>query len=377
MKKNLIEEGMLKKFEVTNFKGFKDKLVLDLTDHRDYEFNSNFIKNDIINKALIYGKNGSGKSNLGYAIFDITYHLTDKMKDPMNGSYINGDSDKNFATFVYEFQFNNNEVKYEYAKFSRTSMMYEKFYVNNELVIYYDFLTKKFSNLSLKGAENLNKNLSDNIKSVVRYIYSNSILEENSPLRLMMDFVDRMLWFRCMDKGPEFTGYMQLPKMMAEMITDNGSIEDYEKFLSDNEIFYDINIKREVTNNLPLLVAELKKGQYSLDTIWSTGTRALTLFYCWSLEFNKVSFLFLDEFDAFYHYETSEYILTLINQNENLQALVTSHNTFLMNNKLTRPDCCFIISNNHIKNLCNATDKDIREAHNLEKMYRNGIFVDI
>ena len=150
MKKINFGETMLKRFEVSNFKGFKDKIVLDLSDHKDYEFNSQFIKNDLINKALIYGKNGSGKSNLGYAIFDITYHLTDKMKVSLNNSYINGDSDKNFATFVYEFQFFDFCVKYEYAKFNPIMMMYEKLFVNDSLVVHYDFLTKKFFKLNIK-----------------------------------------------------------------------------------------------------------------------------------------------------------------------------------------------------------------------------------
>ena len=57
-----------------------------------------------------------------------------------------------------------------------------------------------------------------------------------------------------------------------------------------------------------------------------------------------------------------------------MQVILTSHNTYLMQNKLTRPDCCYIMSDNKITNLCNATDKEIREAHNLEKMYVNGVF---
>ena len=47
-----------------------------------------------------------------------------------------------------------------------------------------------------------------------------------------------------------------------------------------------------------------------------------------------------------------------------------------MQNKFTRPDCCFLMTKNCIKNLYNSTDKEIREAHNLEKMYINGVFTD-
>ena len=44
---------MLKRFEVKNFKGFKDKLVFDLSATREYAFNTEFICNNIVNKALI------------------------------------------------------------------------------------------------------------------------------------------------------------------------------------------------------------------------------------------------------------------------------------------------------------------------------------
>ena len=68
---------MLKRFEVENFKGFNDKIVFDLT-AREYSFNPLLVNNGIVNKAIIYGKNGIGKSSLGIALFDIVRHLTDK-----------------------------------------------------------------------------------------------------------------------------------------------------------------------------------------------------------------------------------------------------------------------------------------------------------
>lgn len=369
------EYTMLKKFEVTNFMGFKNKIQLDLSDHRDYEFNQSFIKKNIINKAIIYGKNGTGKSNLGYAIFDITYHLTDKRKLQMRiNNYTNGDNDKKFATFAYFFQFGENEVKYEYAKTNPMNLLYEKLFINNDLIVHYDFTTKTFSELKVEGAENFNTKITENIKSVIRNLYYSISLPDDSPIKQMVEFVDRMLWFRCIDEGPQFSGYMELPKLLADMINENSTVEDFEKFLNKNDLNYNIEIKRDVINNINVILAKFKYAELPLNAIWSTGTHALTLFYCWSLEFDKVSFLYLDEFDAFYHYETSEFVLKTLNNNKKLQSIVTSHNTYLMNNKLTRPDCCFIISNNTVKNLCNCTDKEIREAHNLEKMYRNKIF---
>ena len=71
---------MLVKFQVKNFKKFKDEIIFDLSNTRNYSFNEEVIKDKILNKALIYGSNGSGKSNLGFAIFDIIFHTTDNEK---------------------------------------------------------------------------------------------------------------------------------------------------------------------------------------------------------------------------------------------------------------------------------------------------------
>lgn len=71
---------MLKKFSVNNFKNFKTKTVFDLGNPLSYEFNEELIKSGCVTKAVVLGINGSGKSNLGLAIFDIIFHLTDKEK---------------------------------------------------------------------------------------------------------------------------------------------------------------------------------------------------------------------------------------------------------------------------------------------------------
>ena len=55
---------------------------------------------------------------------------------------------------------------------------------------------------------------------------------------------------------------------------------------------------------------------------------------------------------------------------KNCQMIMTSHNTNLMTNRLMRPDCMFILSRNGMLTaLCNATTRELREGHNLEKMY--------
>lgn len=84
--------------------------------------------------------------------------------------------------------------------------------------------------------------------------------------------------------------------------------------------------------------------------------------------------MYVDEFDAFYHFELANSVIRLLNKINGVQILTTSHNTDLMSNDLLRPDCYFLIRNNRIVPMSEATDKELRKAHNLQKMYKAGAF---
>lgn len=81
---------MLSYFEVKGFKKFEEKVIINFEDVRDYKFNRECIKENTIKNAIIYGKNGTGKSSLGLAILDLTAHLDDKnMPFDLYKNYLN------------------------------------------------------------------------------------------------------------------------------------------------------------------------------------------------------------------------------------------------------------------------------------------------
>lgn len=84
----------------------------------------------------------------------------------------------------------------------------------------------------------------------------------------------------------------------------------------------------------------------------------------------------MDEFDAFYHTDLSMAVVRKILGIEDVQAVITSHNTDLLSNQLLRPDCFFKMEDNKIKAFSDLTPKALREAHNLQKMYKAGAFND-
>lgn len=366
---------MLKFFEVSNFKGFKDKISLDLANNRNYSFNNQLIKNSLCNKLLIYGKNGSGKSNIGDAIFDLTFHLTDKAKNKLIPYYLNADNtNEKVAKFKYVFKFDDEEIVYEYEKFNQFKLNKEKLYTKNKILIYYDYFNKQDNVVNLPEAKKLNINLPSNDISILKYIYRNTIQTEKNVIWKMIDFVENMLSFKSLREN-EYQGYQENSQLLADMIYNHNALKDFENFLKINSIEYDLEFQMNHFTGQREIMVKMNKGLVPLTNIASTGTMSMLLYFCWSLEFPKISFLFLDEFDAFYHYETSEYILKQVLNNSNFQAIITTHNTSLLSNELVRPDCGYIIKNNlTIKKVCDCTEKEIREAHNLEHLMKSGAF---
>ncbi len=366
---------MLKRFEVENFKGFKDRLVFDLT-ARDYEFNKDIVKDGIVNKGIIYGKNGIGKSNLGIALFDIVSHLTDKEKFPPQyySNYLNLDSNTECAEFKYVFQFDGDEVTYIYHKASPFNLIDEELHINNKRVLYYNYFKKDKNFIDKELIGELKVELIDNKLSVLKYIYRNTPTSPSSPFNKLMVFVDKMLWYRGLSDGNVYCGFTNGSTLILEGLYASGKKDEFELFLKENDLNY--KLQWVTINGMHELLAVFpSKNAAPFLSIASTGTMSLFLYFYWTVvAFDKISFLFIDEFDAFFHYESAESIVLRLNKNRNFQSFLTSHNTYLMQNKLTRPDCCFIMTENKVSSLFNCTSKEIRQAHNLEKMYINGAF---
>jgi AAA15 family ATPase/GTPase len=110
----------------------------------------------------------------------------------------------------------------------------------------------------------------------------------------------------------------------------------------------------------------------------STGMKSLTVLFYWLqnaiFNENPPSFVFIDEFDAFYHQRLSEYVVNVIKKINNCQFILTTHDTGVMSNDIMRPDCLFLMHKDKVESLSSLTDKELRFAHNIEKMYRAGAF---
>lgn len=367
---------MLKKFTVKNFKGFKDELVFDLGSANNYEFGTNAVKDGIINKALIYGKNACGKSNLGLALFDIVLHLTDKEKRfEKYPVYLNLNSDQQYASFEYLFSFSGKDVTYKYTKTDMQNLRTEELVIDGHMVIQYDF-AKDEGWSTLDGTQYLRMESPDGKLSKLKFIKNNAILVDNDTNRIfnqLMEFVDNMLLFYCLhERG--YQGLVLGVDNVEDVIVKSGKLKDFEHFLNKAGINESLDYLE--VNGLKQILFKYKNGSIAFQQAASAGTLALELFYYWYLKISNASLVYIDEFDAFYHYELAELITKMLLKEYQTQIILTTQNTDLMSNDILRPDCYFLLADNKINPLSELTSKELRKAHNIQKMFKAGAFND-
>lgn len=327
-------------------------------------------------KTVVYGKNSIGKTNLGLAIFDIVSHLSSNNVSPgLYDYYLNANFPREFfcvgiAEFHYVFSFDD-EIDYYYAKDENHTLVYEKVTINGKLLYEYGDISENYDFEALKEfAPTLNLSMK-NVESILRYIVSNTILSENHPLRRMMKFVSNMLWFGSLDEN-RYIGYKTQSKDYFDFIFKGDNLTEFEKLLHAAGVEEDLVALKDNDGKERLYFKTATPLPFF--SVASSGTRALYTFFYWYKTAVDVSLMFIDEFDAYYHYELSETIVKILEKMSNTQVILTSHNTNLLSNRIMRPDCFFIMTQNGLTSFANATDRELREGHNLEKLYMSGEF---
>ena len=363
---------MLKLFETSGFKNFENKIVLDFSDIRDYKFSTECVKDNLLNTLIIYGRNSVGKSNFGLALFDIVSHFTSKNVTPgLYDYYLNVNNTSGYAEFRYVFQFGHNEIDYRYKKDKDQILLYEYVSLNSKVLMEYDYVSHSGRMDGLKALAPTLNFVFQSEGSLLKYFINNTILDNIHPLRQFMWFISNMLWFRSLDEN-RYIGYKVKSNDYYEFIFDPAILKELEEFLHKSGVEEKLTVKEDNDGKKRLYFDT--KTPLPFFKVASSGTKALYTFFYWFKTAKDVSLLYIDEFDAFYYYELSENIVTMLEKTSRFQKILTSHNTNLLSNRIMRPDCYFILTKNKLTSLANATDRELREGHNLEKLYMSGEF---
>lgn len=375
---------MLTSFSVKNFKNFEKKFTIDLSNTKQYAYSEACVKDGIVKTGLIYGPNSIGKSNLGKAIFDIVQNLTDKERTPaLYSSYANARHPELAIEFVYEFVFGSSRVRYEYSKLTYEDIIKEVFFINGVEVVsrYGDSF-----HTNLEGTETLNSNKLNSKISVMRFIKANAVLADNPTNNVVwsfFSFIDRMLMFSNLRQN-YYQGFIVGNPAVDVEIIKKGKLAELEAFLNSADV--ECSLKNLEINGQQKMFFYFGDNHY-ID-FWenaSTGTQSLVFFFYWYMQMQAdpslaPSFVYLDEFDAFYHEKTAAKVVELLRQTQS-QVILTTHDSSLLTNELLRPDCAFNMlpeyknSDSYVMGpLSSRTEKELRQALNIPKMFRAGAF---
>ena len=372
---------MLKKFTVSNYRSFEGPITLDFTKVGDYDFNEECIKDGVINKAIIYGKNAVGKTNFSKAILDVVTMIPGLTSDFVLNSvqsklvgYLNAKSEKEFARFEYTFEIDGCEIEYIYEKSDINHIQFESLKIDQQLFYELDFSThigefdtfKKYPELA-----HLNLDVWSNKISVLKYILSHVKLQELTILRNLELFISGMMTVQALIETHHT--YYQAKSSISLVILENNLVKEFELFLKDAHINVNLKVEATLTGEEELYFDYGNKLLPFLDHA-SSGTLSLTFLFATLHSLIKPTFLFIDEFDANFHFEVAKLMLEKFKQNQNCQTVITTHNTDLMSNGYMRPDCYLLMTKDKITSLANATGRKLRMGHHLENLYQAGEF---
>lgn len=381
--------GMLKKFEVENFKNFKSKIQIDFSNVGGYQFGNDCISNDLIAKMLIYGKNAVGKTNLGEAIMDVKKTLFRGVF--INEEILNANSSSDYASFMYEFTFEDKKVLYKYTKYGNSEIRDEELLIDGIRIFYcgVEQNFNDFNNLYIIQAENINvedyensvyeeDNYDESIEHRIpffRFLIRNAAFSKDSVIRKVASYINRMERITLGSSTRSIPSFVMEKRFM--LFEDRSELDKLEGFFSNMGIECKLSFGRMPDGKSQLYFACDKSIPFYKNA--SSGTIALFNLYVRILASRrKASFMYIDEFDAFYHYEMARNLIHFLKEEyPECQVILTTHNTNLMSNRLLRPDCLFILSSEgKLTALCDATERELREGHNLEKMYISGEFAE-
>lgn len=271
------------------------------------------------------------------------------------------------AKFKYEFKFGNDEIIYKYSRFANTELCDEELSINGNIIFKCDFKNNKFD---FKDLNRMNTNLyfmhDNHALSFLRWFVYNTTFSDDSVLIQLFEYV------RKMDLITVGHDLLCSNRNFFEDLKNPIYLQSFEDFLNLMGIECKLVLQKLPDGQVELYFSHKKLVPFYRTA--SSGTLALTSLY--QKIVSNCSLIYIDDFAAFYHYEMAEKLISFFKTKyPKCQLIMTSHNTNLMTNKIMRPDCLFILSSRGtLTALCDATERELREGHNLEKMYIRGEF---
>ena len=388
---------MLKKFIISNYRSFYNEAVLDLTVHDNISNNNCYIKkindNEYISKlCLLYGYNGSGKSNLINALKYIFYSNNgyisssdDSIKKLLDPNMIYGKNDN--SRFLLEFYSYDESILYLYELVldNQNKKIYsEKLIKNNDTIVF-----ERELNFIKEGIFNYNKYIPDT-NTFLSFINDSSNDEMSEEYREEINYYISLFKNLCFlfpfTNEADFSSYAIVEafdyfnkyniwdtykELLSFIDIDDLNIEDS---ISKNEFSFIIDNKRLISKH------DIYKNDF--DEAESEGSKvyAINLIYILVSIINGTVSI-VDEFNGVQS-ELLEFVINLFGkafikdmQKDTSQLILSTHDITLMSIDNTMLHNYFLINKeNNISRIYRTDHFDNLNINTLENEYRKNRF---
>ncbi len=367
---------MLKRFEVTNFKSFKNHTVFDLEKTNYQMLSSTNISGDVLKGVMFVGPNASGKSSAILAVKFLLDALLGMQSIDFQ-SFLCLFSGNPTLNLNYVFEIDTAEIEYaiEYQRIDK--LIKEKLLVNNDII-----LSREGSVATVSFLEKSEYTDVPSDSLFLRDVYFNTRFRGNEILQKWFDYLTKSIYCDLYTKST--ITYRNIDLSIMTYLEKNG-VDEINQFLNEyrfnQQVIYDnkaqgktINIK---SKDKSVFLKRNSIGDPIPLSFESLGNKILLILLPLFFECIKSGgMLILDEFSSGLHNELEELLIRYFMKKAiNSQLLFVSHSTNLLTNQLLRPDQIYSVDFDHEgSRIKRFSSEKPREAQNLEKMYLSGVF---
>ncbi len=370
---------MLLKVKLNNFKSFKDltELYFNATNYKILK-DTNVYNNEILKGAIFVGGNATGKTNIILALRVLLDMLfLDKITNLSNYKCVF--SEEVLVELGYEFNIEENIIKYDISYDAKEKLLVEKLYLNDDLV-----LDRIGSNAQSKITESQLHTDLDNDILLLRTIYFNTKFSNYNILKKWFEFLSNSVY---LDASQRIVSNSDRKTVLNKYLENQGTDEI-------NEFFKEYNFEQQIeySNQASGNFVTLKLNDQSTKEIFfkreginepipynweSLGNRNLiNMLPAFFQVVKNGGMLIIDEFSSAFHNELERLLIKyFMNKSKNSQVFIVSHSTNLLSNSIFRPDQEYSVDFSKNGSVVNRFSNDKpREAQNIEKMYNSGCF---
>lgn len=367
---------MLKSYEVSNFKSFKGrtKFYLERTNYKMLEDVNQ--KKNILKGLMFVGANASGKSNAIIALKFLLDNLFGK-RDVNIESYICLFSNNPIMSLKYTFEIESKEIVYEIEYQRIDQKVKEELSVGGETYLSRDGSVAKVHFTETKLYTDVPKGI-----LFLRDIYFNTKFRGQKRLQSWFEYLSNSVYVDLYSR--EAVQYREMDLSLKSYMEENGTKKINAFF---DEYHFEQKIEYDKKASGPLITMESaenivffkRKGidepiPYELESLGNQTLLQLlpAFFHC----IDKGGMLLLDEFSSGFHNDLEELLVRyFMKKSSEAQLIFVTHSTNLLSNRIMRPDQIYSVEFDREGSCVKRfSSEKPREAQNIEKMYRSGVF---